>query len=386
VGAVTARVGDHPSIATEGVLRPTHVQVDLGALRRNHRRIAEHVAPALVMPILKANAYGHGLVEVAGAFDRMGVPYLGVAYLEEGILLRRSGVTAPILVLGGIVGTQVPLFFAHDLTITVPSTEKLKQVEEAAAAAATRARVHLKIDTGMERIGTHWYTAERLLDETLRCSHLDVEGIYSHLANSDAADLADARRQLDRFAEVLSWYDRRSLPAPLRHLANSGAILQLPEAHLDLVRPGILSYGIYPSAEARRTVVVEPVLSWTTQVVYFKVVEADHPVSYGSTWRSDHQVRVVTIPVGYGDGYSRLMSGRAQVLIRGRRYPVVGRICMDQSMINIEWDTSYNGDLVTLIGRDGDEVVGADDLAEWMGTIAYEILTNISARVPRVYV
>lgn len=362
------------------------MEVDVGALVRNHRRISEHVAPALVMPILKANAYGHGLVEVARAYDRLGVGYLGVAYLEEGILLRRAGVTAPILVLGGIVGTQVPLFFEHDLTVTVPSIEKLHHVDEAAQAARCRGRVHLKIDTGMERIGTHWYNAERLLDETLSCRHVDVEGIYSHLANADAGDLTDARRQVDRFGEVLSWYERRSIEAPLRHVANSGAILQLPEAHLDVVRPGILSYGIYPSAEVRRSIEVEPVLSWTTQVVYFKVVEADSPVSYGSTWRSDHPVRLVTVPVGYGDGYSRLMSDRAQVLIRGRRYPVVGRICMDQSMVNIEWDTAYNGDRVTLIGRDGDEVIGADDLAEWMGTIPYEILTNISARVPRVYV
>jgi len=379
-------VADHPSIATEGVLRPTHVEVDLGALARNHQRIVEHVAPAVVMPILKANAYGHGLVEVARAFDRQGVGYLGVAYLEEGILLRRAGVTAPILVLGGIVGTQVPLFFDHDLTVTVPSIEKLHQVNEAAEAARCRARVHLKVDTGMERIGTHWYNAERLLDETLACPHVDVEGIYSHLANSDAADLTDARRQLDRFGEVLAWYECRSVETPMRHVANSGAILQVPEAHLDVVRPGILSFGIYPSTEVSRSIPVEPVLSWTTQVVYFKVVEAGSPVSYGSTWRSDHPVRLVTIPVGYGDGYSRIMSDRAHVLIRGRRYPVVGRICMDQSMVNIEWDTAYNGDQVTLIGRDGDEAIGVDDLAEWMGTIPYEVLTNISARVPRVYV
>jgi alanine racemase len=368
------------------LLRPTRAVVDLGALARNHRAIAAHVAPAAVMPVVKANAYGHGLAAVGCAFERMGAACLGAAYVEEGIELRRSGVTIPILVMGGLAGAQVPLFLDHDLSITVPSTEKLQQVEEAAAATDRRARVHLKIDTGMERLGVHWYHADRLFEATLACRHVDVEGVYSHLANSDAADLADARRQVARFEEALEWYERRSLPTPARHIANSGAVLQLPEANFDMVRPGILSYGIPPSAEVPATVPVEPVLSWRTAVVYFKVVEAGHPVSYGSTWQSDHPVRIVTIPVGYGDGYSRLMSDRAEVLIRGRRYPVVGRICMDQAMVNIEWGTAYNGDEVVLIGADGDQTITATDLADWMGTIPYEVLTNISARVPRVYI
>jgi alanine racemase len=315
----------------------------------------------------------------------MGAACLGAAYVEEGIELRRAGVTIPVLVMGGLAGAQVPLFLDHDLSITVPSIEKLHQVEEAAAATGRRARVHLKVDTGMERLGVHWYHADRLFEATLACRHVDVEGVYSHLANSDRVDLADARRQIARFEEALDWYERRSLPPPTRHIANSGAVLQLPEANFDMVRPGILSYGILPSHEVPPTVPVEPVLSWRTAVVYFKVVEAGHPVSYGSTWQSDHQVRVVTLPVGYGDGYSRLLSDRAEVLIRGQRYPVVGRICMDQAMVNIEWGTAYNGDEVVLIGTDGDHTITATDLADWMGTIPYEVLTNISARVPRVY-
>jgi len=368
------------------LLRPTRAVVDLDALARNHHAIAAHVAPAAVMPVVKANAYGHGLAAVGCAFERMGAACLGAAYVEEGIELRRAGVTIPILVMGGLAGAQVPLFLDHDLSITVPSVEKLVQVEEAAAASGRRARVHLKVDTGMERLGVHWYHADRLLEATLACRHVDVEAVYSHLANSDAADLTDARRQLTRFEEALEWYERRSLATPTRHIANSGAVLQLPEANLDMVRPGILSYGIPPSREAPATIPVEPALSWRTAVVYFKVVEAGHPVSYGSTWQSDHSVRIVTIPVGYGDGYSRLMSDRAAVLIRGQRYPVVGRICMDQAMVNIEWGTAYNGDEVVLIGTDGDHTITATDLADWMGTIPYEVLTNISARVPRVYV
>jgi alanine racemase len=215
---------------------------------------------------------------------------------------------------------------------------------------------------------------------------VDVEGIFSHLANADSADLSDARLQLERFQEVLQFYERHSLPMPMRHIANSAAVLQLPESYLDMVRPGIMLYGVYPSPETQRTVAVQPALTWKSRVVYFKVVKSGHPVSYGSTWASDHDVRVVTVPVGYGDGFFRSMSNRAQVIIRGKKYRQVGTICMDQLMVNIGWDSAYNGDEVILLGESGGERVTVEDLAEWAGTIPYEILTNINTRVPRIYV
>jgi alanine racemase len=245
--------------------------------------------------------------------------------------------------------------------------------------------VHLKIDTGMERIGVHHYNAEGLLEAAARSPHVEVEGIYSHFANADAPDLADARRQLARFQEVLRFYERRSLPPPRRHMANSAALLRLPESHLDLVRPGILLYGVYPHEGAPRALVVRPALSWRSRVVYFKVVEAHSPVSYGSTWKSDHRVRVVTVPVGYGDGYFRSMSNRAEVLLRGRRFSQVGTICMDQMMVNIEAGTAYNGDEVVLIGEQDGERLTVEELAAWAGTIPYEVLTAINDRVPRLY-
>ncbi|MEX2143500.1 MAG: alanine racemase, partial [Anaerolineales bacterium] len=223
------------------------------------------------------------------------------------------------------------------------------------------------------------------LDASLQCKHVQVEGIFSHFANADAADLNSAKLQIERFQEVLRFYEKRSLPMPMRHMANSGAILQLPDSWLDLVRPGILLYGVYPSQQALRTVAVRPALTWSSRVVYFKVVKAGHPVSYGSTWQSDHPVRVLTIPVGYGDGYFRSMSGKAQVLINGTRYPVVGAICMDQFMVNIEQDSAYNEDEILLIGEVGDEKITVEELSEWAGTIPYEILTNINTRVPRIY-
>ena len=377
---------NHPTISTRVALRPTHILVDLDKITKNYKAIQRTVGETLVMPILKANAYGHGLVRVGQHMQEIGAKMLGVAYLEEGILLREAGVTTPILVLGGILGSQTPLFLQHDLALTVSSQQKLEQVEEAAASMGVRARVHLKIDTGMERIGVHYYSAESLLEASLKCKHVEVEGIFSHFANADAVDLSSARMQLERFQEVLRFYVKHSLPTPLRHMANSGAILQLPDSWMDIVRSGILMYGVYPSSEVRRTIEVQPAITWTSRVVYFKVVKPDHPVSYGSTWQSDHDARVVTIPVGYGDGYFRSMSGKAQVLIHGKRYPVVGAICMDQFMVNIEQDSAFNEDEVILVGENGRERITVEELAEWAETIPYEVLTNINTRVPRVYV
>ncbi|HVQ30955.1 MAG TPA: alanine racemase [Vicinamibacteria bacterium] len=368
----------------EARLRPTYAVVSLSRLRENLRAVKKHVDRAGVMAILKANAYGHGLGAVARTLDPEADAF-GVALVEEGIALRQLGIRKPILVLGGVWTRQIPLFLDHGLTLTVPSLARLRDVEEAAEARHARVRVHLKIDTGMERLGVHHYNAEGLLEAAARSPHVEVEGIYSHFANADAEDLTDARRQLARFLEVLRFYERRSLPFPQRHMAGSAALLRLGESHLDLVRPGILLYGVYPYADAPREVVVQPALSWRSRVVYFKVVEAGNPVSYGSTWKSDHRVRVVTIPVGYGDGYFRSMSNRAQVILRGQRYSQVGRICMDQIMVNIEAGSGYNGDEVVLIGEQGGSRVTVEELAEWAGTIPYEILTAVSDRVPRLY-
>ena len=377
---------NQPTIATNFGVRSTFVEVDLSQLSRNLDAIREAVSPAKIMIVVKANAYGHGLTEVAKYLDPQ-VDYIGVAVLEEGILLREIGVRTPILVLGGIWGNQIPAYIEHALTLTAPSVERLEQIDRAAETLGKKAKVHLKVDTGMERIGVHYYNAHTLQEAALKCKHVEVEGIFSHFANADAADLSHARLQLERFNEVLRFYEKRSLPMPIRHIANSGAILQLPESYFDMVRPGILFYGVYPFPEVQRSVEVKPALSWKSRVVYFKVTQPDHPVSYGSTWQSDHNVRIVTVPVGYGDGYFRSMSNKAQVVIHGKRYPQVGRVCMDQIMVNIEEDSAFNGDEVILIGEaENGECVTVEELAEWADTIPYEILTNINTRVPRIYI
>ncbi len=222
-----------------------------------------------------------------------------------------------------------------------------------------------------------------LIEKSLACSHLVIEGIYTHLANSEMPDKKYSLLQLEHFQEVLEIYNKRSIPVPsLRHISNSGGILNLPEANYDMVRPGILFYGVYPGKNVDRVIDVHPALKWRSKVAYSKITQSGRAVSYGSLWQAERESRIVTIPCGYADGYFRRMTNHAQVLINGRKYPQVGRICMDQFMINVGDDEAQVGDDVVLLG-DG---IYAEDLAEWAGTNEYEVLTNISVRVPRVYV
>ena len=361
-------------------MRPTYLEINLPQLRKNLEAIRTQVAPAKVMPMIKANAYGHGLEGVAPYLEPF-VDYFGVAVLEEGIFLRELGIQKPILVAGGVLPEQVVQFAEYDLTLTGASIELLDVAEEAARATGKRLKVHLKIDTGMERVGVHEYEAEPFIEHALRFRHVYVEGIYTHLANSEEPDLVHARLQLERFQEVLSIYDKRSEPhPPLRHMANSAAILQFPESYLDLVRPGLMTYGVYPGGVAQ-SIAIAPALTWRSRVAYSKVTRPGRPVSYGSLWQAETETRLVTIPCGYGDGYFRRMTNRAEVLVNGRRYPQVGRICMDQFMVNVGTDEASVGDEVVLLGAG----ITAHDLAGWTGTNEYEVMTNIGARVPRVY-
>jgi len=376
---------NHPTISINEIVRPTRVEVDLKILAENFKAVRTHIKNSKVMPILKANAYGHGLVRVAQLYEELKADYLGVAVVEEGILLREMGIKMPILVLGGIWGNQIPLFLKHNLSITASSIDKLKQIDDTAAQMKIKAVVHLKIDTGMERLGVHYYNSENFLDAAYKCKNIFVEGIYSHFANSESSDLTYTHLQLSRFNEVLSYFNKHSLSRPIKHISNSGAILQLPEANLDMVRPGIMLFGVYPSEKVKKTIEVKPALSWKSLVVYFKVIQAGNAVGYGLTWKPDQNIRAVTIPVGYGDGYLRSMSHKAKVLLNGKLYSVVGSISMDQIVVNIENDSAYNGDEVILLGSDGENSITAEDLAKWAGTIPYEILTNINTRVPRIY-
>lgn len=360
-------------------MRPTYLEIDLLQLRKNLQAIRAHVAPAKIMPMIKANAYGHG-VDGVSTYLEPEVDAFGVALVEEAVHLREQGISKPILVAGATLPEQLPLFLEHNLILTASSPELLAAADAAAESARKNLTVHLKIDTGMERIGVHYYEAESFLEQSLKCKHLLIEGIYTHFANSEDPELTHARQQLERFQDVIQFYEKRSQPVPVRHMANSAAILQFPKSHMDMVRPGVILYGVYPVGVAH-TIDIAPALTWKSHVAFSKITLPGHPVSYGSLWQPETETRIVTIPCGYGDGYFRRMTNKAQVLINGKRYPQVGRICMDQFMVNVADDNAEVGDEVILLGNG----ITAYELADWMGTNEYEVLTNISARVPRIY-
>jgi alanine racemase len=378
-------------------MRPTYLEVNLPQLKKNLENIRSHVAPSKVLVVLKANAYGHGVDGVA-PFIAPFADYLGVALVEEAVHLRQLGIKTPILVMGGTLPEQLPDFFEYDLTLAASSLDLLTAAEQLASSTRKPLKVHLKIDTGMERTGVREYEADSFIEKSLACSHLDVEGIFTHFANSETLDsggkppaiskLIDSKEvnaslQLERFEEVLSIYEKRSVTVPrIRHTANSGATLLLPQSYYDMVRPGVLFYGVYPGRDIPKTIDVKPALTWKSKVSYSKITEPGRGVSYGSLWQAEGTVRIATVPCGYADGYFRRMTNQARVLINGKSYPQVGRICMDQFMVNAGGDEISVGDEVTLLGNG----ITAEDLADWSGTNEYEVMTSISARVPRVFV
>jgi alanine racemase len=370
-------------------MRLTRAEIDLTSLQYNYDGIRKQIgANVAMMGIVKANAYGHGLADVAHALSTFSIDYLGVGFLEEGIALRKDGITIPILVLGGVLGSQIREFIENNLEITVSSLELAERIEtEVQRQNRHKARVHLKIDTGMERIGVHSENAIPFIERVCAMRHIEVVGIYSHFAAADERDKAFTHYQLDRFQSVLKKIKTLGIEIPHVHIANSGAVLDLPQSYYTMVRPGIMLYGIYPSRETSESVQLRPVLSLKSKVVFIKEVAQGSSVSYGRKYFTTRRTRVATVPIGYGDGYSRRLSNNADVLIRGRRFPVIGIVCMDQIMVDIGFEGEVHvGDDVTLIGREGDQEISVWELTDKIGTVPYEFLTGIAARVPRLHI
>ncbi|RJP81018.1 MAG: alanine racemase [Candidatus Zixiibacteriota bacterium] len=365
--------------------RPTHALIDLNALRHNYRALLRQAGDRPIMAVVKANAYGHGLVETARVLVDEGVACFGVGFLEEGIELRKAGIHTPILALGGAVGYQAALFLEYDVDLTVSSIALARRVAEEARRVGRRARVHLKIDTGMGRIGVNWANALPFIEEALSLDELNVVGIYSHLATADEPDGEFMLEQTDRFRKVLVQIPEAARKRLQVHLANSGALFQHPEGLFDMARLGISLYGCRPSAALESPVPLEPVMSVVSEAVFVKRVPEGTPVSYGCTWTAPRETTLATVPIGYGDGYPRALSNKGQVLIHGQRLPVVGRVCMDQLMVDCGDLRVEVGEPVILIGKQGDERISAEEVAAWLDTIPYEVTTQIAARVPRVY-
>ena len=376
----------------------TYAQVDLGALERNLDAIRAHVEFRKILLPVKANAYGHGLTEQSrsGAYtaplarflqERSVVDWLGVATVDEGVRLRSADITMPILKLSLTQAHELTRALEADLTLTVVDPVSIWAASAAAETLDKQVNVHLKIDTGMRRIGCPPQLAPRFAELVEEAPYLHLQGVFTHFAVSEDPEEDDfTGRQLAQFMEALEGIeDILGRGIELKHAANSGAVERYPDSWLDMVRPGILAYG-YPQSPVP-SLRVDPVLSLISHVSFVKTVRAGETVSYGRTWVAPWDTRIATVSIGYGDGYTRLLSNKSEVLIQGRRYPQVGRICMDQIMVDLGPDSQIGvGEQVTLLGRDGSEVIGADDLGAQAGTISYEILCGIADRVSRVYI
>lgn len=366
--------------------RPTKLQINLSALTHNLRVIRDHMGGAKIMATVKANAYGHGLIECAHALEDAGVDAFGVALAEEGIALRQADIKLPILVYGGLWHEQLDDYMQHDLDITAPSAEKVLAIDAVAKKRHTRARVHLKIDTGLGRIGVQHDRLPRFADAVLACENIEIVGVYSHLATAEGQDKSFANLQIARFQQSLDDLRARGIRWQIAHLGNSAAILNLPQARFDMVRPGLAIYGVAPARHLENILPLQPVMSLSSTVVYFKTVDAGMGISYGQHWHASEQTRIVTIPVGYGDGLLRTLSGRGTVIVRGKKYPMVGNICMDMLMANIgPGGQAYNGDAVVLVGEQQDERISVLDIAEAVSTTPHEVLTALNTRLPRTY-
>ena len=369
--------------------RAVWAEINLGAIRHNYRVIREALCGgAKLCAVVKANAYGHGALAVAKEAVAAGAAYLAVATLSEAAELRRAGIGTPLLVLGLIDPLEAAEAVSLDVTQTVANLALAKAISAEALAQEKTAKLHLAIDTGMGRIGCTSEEASALVRDIAALPNIELEGAFSHFAMADVRDKAHARGQLALFLRATETIEEAGVHLKLRHIAESAALLQMPEAHLDMVRAGIIQYGMYPSEEVARDVreksPLRPAMALKARVLFVKDVPEGFAIGYGCTWHAKRRSRIATLPLGYADGYIRALSGKAHVELLGKTAPVVGRICMDQCMIDVtDIEGVAEGTEVTLFGS---ATLSADNVAAWLGTINYEIPCLIASRVPRVYI
>jgi alanine racemase len=367
-------------------MRATRAVIHLDKLRSNLEQIREHIAPGTrICLAVKADAYGHGIVAVAELAKRSGVDYLAVATVDEALELRSSGVELPILLYSLPIPEEIESICRWEITPLIGDIELVERLAAEAARQRRRVDVHMKIDTGMGRIGCRPDEAADLAERIAGMRTVRLAGVSTHFPVADTADPSATIEQTKAFQAAVAEIRDRGIDPGIIHAANSGAVLDKPHTHLDMVRPGIMAYGYYPSREQGRGMLLEPVMELRSAVVFLKTVEKGSPISYGMTWRAPRRTVIGTIPVGYADGYNRLLSNRGEVWIRGRRYPVVGRVCMDQIMVDLGPDSSIpKYEEVVLFGPQPGAPT-AEELAGLTDTIPYEVTCAVSKRVPRVY-
>jgi len=374
--------------------RPTRAEIDLDLLGANYgafrRRLPEGIK---LLACVKANAYGHGAVPISRELEKLGADYLSVAFLDEALELRNAGITLPILVLGYTPPQGVRTAWEHDITINVFSGEVLDTIATLDPVEFTnKLKVHIKIDSGMGRLGLQ--PGEEAVDfirRAMQIPHVEVEGMFTHFATADERDKSYTLKQYERFQGVVDALRNQELHIPIIHTGNSAVAIDVPEVTCQMARIGIALYGLYPSDEVTKEhIQLKPILSLKTQAVWVKTVPTGSAISYGAKYITDGDERIATLPIGYADGYSRMMSHKAQVLIRGRRVPVVGTICMDQCMVSLQTlaenaEEIQAGEEVVLIGQQSGEEITAEELADLLGTINYELVCMMANRVTRVY-
>jgi alanine racemase len=380
----------------------TWAEIDLGALAHNMRELRRITSDsAAMMAVVKADGYGHGAVPVSKVALANGAEYLAVARISEVVQLRNAGIHAPLLLFGFCHPSYIGYLAENDARASVNSIESARLLSEEAGRLGAKLKVHAKVDTGMGRLGLfcHGLAEEveapgamhRVVTSILEISslpNLELEGIYTHFANANITDKEDARRQFQLFMEILEELKKQSLEVSIRHAANSAATIEMPETHLDLVRPGIALYGLRPSEEVERDLIdLKPVMSIKSHIILLKEVPAEFRISYGRTYKTSYPTKIATVPIGYADGYNRLLSSRGSMLVRGIRAPVVGRICMDFTMIDVGQVAEVQvSDEVVILGKQGKEEITADAVAGLLKTINYEVVSSITSRVEKQYV
>ncbi|MNS33607.1 Alanine racemase [compost metagenome] len=374
--------------------RPTQVEIDLDALQANYLAFRQALPEGMkLLACVKANAYGHGAVQVAKEMQRLGADYLSVAFLDEALELRQAGVTLPILVLGYVPPHGVQAAWENDVTIALFSEEVLTAIQEMESSKFPgKLKVHIKVDSGMGRLGLlPGEKLTRFVGEAMAVPHVEVEGLFTHYATADEEDKTYTLEQYRRFQGACEALREQGYEIPIIHTGNSAVAVDMPQISCDMVRIGISLYGLYPSAEVEQTKVkLSPVLTLKTQVVFVKTLPPHSGISYGIRYATESEELIGTLPIGYADGYSRMLTGKAQVLIRGCRVPVVGTICMDQCMVSLQTfagtaEEIQAGEEVVLIGQQRGETITAGELASELGTIHYEIICMLAHRIPRLY-
>ena len=365
-------------------IRAAWAEIDLGALNHNYQEIKKQLKPGVKLcAVVKADAYGHGAVPVARAAVEAGAAYLAVATLSEGIELREAGFTTPILLLGLVLPEEAADVVAYDITQVVCDEALPQALSEAAVLQQKTAKVHLKVDTGMGRIGVRPEEIGALAAKIAALPGLEIEGVFSHFAMADSRDKAYTKMQLTKFRQAIQAVKDQGIALPICHIAESAAILEIPEAHFDMVRAGVIQYGLWPSDEVSHPIELRPLMKLQAQVVWLKTLHPGESIGYGRKFIAEKECRIATLPIGYADGYIRAYAEKGCVEIHGRRASIAGRVCMDQVMIDVTDIPEVSiGDTATLFGS---ETLTIDEAAGWLGTINYEIPCLIAPRVPRIY-